>query len=158
MNVNVGCGGDYREGWWNVDVRRDVKTDLCHDLDDGPLPWPEPVDVVLLNDVLEHLSVGAVENITRSLRVGGLLTGTTPHYLSRNAYNEFSHCRFISINTFRDSLVFRKYRVVSLQIIYELTRHLQWTMPYWFVRLQERVFPGILPPTRILFTLEKVRE
>jgi hypothetical protein len=156
VKVNLGCGTDYREGWLNVDMRDDVKTDLKHNMDDGPLPEGF-YDLILLNDVLEHLSGLAVENTTKSLCVSGVLEGTTPHYLSRNAYNEFAHCHFISINTFRDSYVFRQYRVEYLRIVYELTTHLSWSMPYWFVRVQERIFPGIFPPTRIEFTLRKMR-
>ena len=28
--LNLGCGPDYRKGWVNVDIRKDIKADIVH--------------------------------------------------------------------------------------------------------------------------------
>jgi predicted SAM-dependent methyltransferase len=158
IKYNIGCGLDYRVGYVNIDKSDDVTCDLRWDLDEAPIPADTKADYIYLGDVLEHLTDKALDNVTESLRCGGVLEGTTPHYLSRNAYNEFSHRKYISLNTFHDSIAFRKHYIVkSIRVRYGLTKHLEWTMPNWFVRLQERIFPGIFPPTRIIFSLYKYK-
>lgn len=56
MNLNLGCGDRYAEGWVNVDLpdmphRVDQRVDLL-----GELPWPErSIQCVYAGHVLEHL-------------------------------------------------------------------------------------------------------
>ncbi|MFC1557498.1 hypothetical protein ACFL5L_05895 [candidate division KSB1 bacterium] len=55
MNVNLGCGGDYREGWINVDGSNKVKADRYFDIRYlHKYIEKESVDYFLLQDILEH--------------------------------------------------------------------------------------------------------
>ncbi len=58
MNLNLGCGDRYADGWTNVDhaglpYRKDQEVDLS-----GPLPWPDAtVDAAYCGHLLEHLTM-----------------------------------------------------------------------------------------------------
>jgi predicted SAM-dependent methyltransferase len=77
MKLNLGCGGDVREGWLNIDVRKTHPRVLVLDLEKELLrPFPdESVDEILAKDFIEHLSWRVVEAFLRDcyrvLRRGG---------------------------------------------------------------------------------------
>jgi predicted SAM-dependent methyltransferase len=77
MRLNLGCGGDVREGWLNIDVRKTHPKVLVLDLEKELLrPFPdESVDEILAKDFVEHLSWRVVEAFLRDchrvLRRGG---------------------------------------------------------------------------------------
>ncbi|MFN8721595.1 MAG: class I SAM-dependent methyltransferase [Rhodospirillales bacterium] len=86
MKLNLGCGGDRRDGWLNVDAWPGCAPDLVHDLEALPWPWADDTaDEILMSHVLEHLGrdravyVGIVKEVHRVLRPGGLWTVTVPH-------------------------------------------------------------------------------
>lgn len=55
MRLNVGCGGDIKPGYTNVDFRALPGVDVVHDLTVFPWPFPdESAEEILLLDVLEH--------------------------------------------------------------------------------------------------------
>ena len=39
IKVNLGCGRDYKKGYINVDLSKDVKTDKVWNLEKTPLPF-----------------------------------------------------------------------------------------------------------------------
>jgi len=83
MKLNLGCGGDKRDGWVNIDIRKEVKPDKVLDLEKTPYPFEsESVDEILAKDVIEHFSFRNVEKIVkewhRILKKGGKLTIQTP--------------------------------------------------------------------------------
>lgn len=54
MKLNLGCGGDVREGWTNIDLF--VAAPGVTELDVCSLPFPEgSAEYVLAQDVLEHI-------------------------------------------------------------------------------------------------------
>lgn len=69
MQLNLGCGEQYAEGWTNVDHagsphRRDETVDLT-----GELPWPaESVDAVYMGHLLEHLTITECRSLLLRLR------------------------------------------------------------------------------------------
>jgi len=64
MKANFGCGFDKRQGYLNIDVRRNVKPELIYDLEWGYLPFKDScMDEILLKDVLEHISFNRVEKV-----------------------------------------------------------------------------------------------
>jgi SAM-dependent methyltransferase len=67
MKLNLGCGGDVREGWLNVDVRKTHPRVLVLDLEKELLrPFPDgSVDEILAKDFIEHLSWRVVEDFLR---------------------------------------------------------------------------------------------
>jgi len=57
VKLNLGCGGDKREGYVNIDVREDVEPDLKLDLETEGLPFSNnTVEEILMIDFLEHIS------------------------------------------------------------------------------------------------------
>jgi len=83
MKLNLGCGLDRRQGYVNIDKRKEVQPDLVLDLEDGKLPFPDSsCSEILAHDVLEHLSWRKVRALLREcLRVlepGGVLKLRVP--------------------------------------------------------------------------------
>lgn len=63
IKLNLGCGYDQRRGFINIDVDPQVKPDLVHDLT-RPLPFGDStVTKIMLQDVLEHLTVEAAKQL-----------------------------------------------------------------------------------------------
>ncbi|NPV52075.1 MAG: D-glycero-beta-D-manno-heptose 1,7-bisphosphate 7-phosphatase [Firmicutes bacterium] len=64
IRLNLGCGGDYREDYVNIDIRTTVKTDICCSVD--KLPFPDNyADYILAKDILEHFGRLEVESVLR---------------------------------------------------------------------------------------------
>ncbi|RKX44970.1 MAG: hypothetical protein DRP27_05345 [Thermotogae bacterium] len=85
VKLNLGCGGDIREGYVNIDVRKIERVDLVLDLESERLPYGDgTVDEILAKDVLEHFSYRKVEEILkdwhRVLKPRGVLTIQTPDF------------------------------------------------------------------------------
>jgi len=64
VKLNLGCGGDYREGYVNIDIRTTVKTDICCSVDRLPLPDCH-ADYILAKDVLEHFGRLQVQDVLK---------------------------------------------------------------------------------------------
>jgi len=84
LKLNLGCGLDKREGWVNIDIRKEVKPDLVLDLERECLPYEDnSVDEIMAKDVLEHFSWRRIEGILqdwhRVLKPGGKLFIQTPN-------------------------------------------------------------------------------
>lgn len=83
MQLNLGCGNDYIEGWINVDKRSDVKTDICCDLLElYRYVGEESVDRIQATNVLEHVGWQEVKSVLKIiyniLKVGGQLSVRGP--------------------------------------------------------------------------------
>lgn len=104
MRLNLGCGGDRREGWFGVDRAPGPAVDLVYDLDRGPwLPWGDrSVSRILARDVFEHVAdpILFMTQCWRILEWGAPLFIKTPHYLHRDAYTDPTHKRFPTEHTF----------------------------------------------------------
>ena len=54
--LHLGCGAEYKKGWVNVDIDKNVKTDKIVDLEKFPYPFKNnEFDVVYIKHVLENL-------------------------------------------------------------------------------------------------------
>jgi len=78
IRLNLGCGGDKREGYINIDIRKSVEPDLILDLENEGLPYNDnSVEEVVAQDFLEHISwkkaVWLLKEIYRVLRPEGIL-------------------------------------------------------------------------------------
>ena len=70
VKLNLGCGDDILEGWVNCDMYSDNPDVMRVDLNKLPLPFKdESVDVILLKQVLEHLTVHPFEFINDCYRI-----------------------------------------------------------------------------------------
>lgn len=89
IKLNLGCGGDIREGWINVDItdwdhynKRKQKIDVIANLKDK-LPFQENyADYILLQECFEHFNrwdaFELLKEMYRILKVGGTLELTVP--------------------------------------------------------------------------------
>ncbi|HYV99705.1 MAG TPA: methyltransferase domain-containing protein [Gemmatimonadaceae bacterium] len=81
--LNLGCGPDWRDDFWNVDIAEGMPCDETVDVF-GPLPWPDGAfSEILAGDILEHTSWMHTETVLvewkRVLEPGGSLTLRVPN-------------------------------------------------------------------------------
>jgi hypothetical protein len=100
MKLNLGCGGDKRPGWINVDKYPEFAPDQVADLEALPWPWPDDsVDEVMLRHVLEHLGrtpelyLGIIKELWRVCRDGAQITIVVPHPRHDSYLNDPTHVR-----------------------------------------------------------------
>lgn len=103
--LNLGCGRDYRPGWWNVDVSEGVKRDQGFDA--FAFPWPLPAahfEEAFLRHIVEHVphrldASGRdgfflfFEELHRVLAPGARVEVHVPWPEHRNAWVDPSHAR-----------------------------------------------------------------
>lgn len=87
MRLNLGCGDDIREGWFNVDATVS-KNVYAWDLASGlpPLPQGEVIEEIVALDLLEHLhhweAMSLLRQCCHELESGGKLTVRVPDVVS----------------------------------------------------------------------------
>lgn len=91
--LNAGCGANYKVGWSNVDIN-DFGYNMVYDLNN--VPWPygnNTFDVILLQDVLEHLREphSIIKECIRVAKHGATLIIRTPHPKSPNMHKDLDH-------------------------------------------------------------------
>jgi len=101
--LNLGSGKRKILEALNVDISLKCAPDLVYDL--RVFPWPFADDSftrVYCYDILEHLpdTIGTMEELHRVSRNGAVLTITTPHFTSSNAFTDPTHCHQFGLFTF----------------------------------------------------------
>lgn len=79
--LHLGCGEDYHEDAWNVDVEPSVNPDEVYNLEELNWPWPdESFGTIRAFHLLEHLEdmEQALRECERILRPGGTLIVKVP--------------------------------------------------------------------------------
>lgn len=74
--INLGCGDDYRDGWLNVDYEEKYRPSdegtgkfVLLDLEEKwPSEWDDEFDVVLVDNVFEHIHPRARPNFSEQCR------------------------------------------------------------------------------------------
>lgn len=92
--LNIGCGNDYREGFWNIDIgacKKDADWDITQ-----PLPVQDGAfDLIIANHVLEHIPkekfFPVFRELHRVLAPGGLLSFAVPRAGSDNFWTDPTH-------------------------------------------------------------------
>lgn len=103
MRLNLGCGGDIKKGWTNVDGHPLPGVDVVHDLDVYPWPFSDcSAEEIVASHVYEHVAkpVEFVLECWRVLRPGGGLKVVCPSWQSENAFTDPTHVRFVTPKTF----------------------------------------------------------
>lgn len=102
MKLNLGCGGDIKKGWINLDFTEGEGVDIVHDLNILPLPFEdEKFDYVLCQDILEHIDfIPLIDDIYRLLKINGNLRIRVPHFLSKLNFEDPTHKHLFSVRTF----------------------------------------------------------
>ena len=103
MKVNLGSGNRPQVGYVNLDNREVCRPDVIADINDG-LPFKnDSIDEIRAYDFLEHIpigkTVGAVQEIWRVLKPGGLFDSKTPSTDGRGAFQDPTHVSFWNANS-----------------------------------------------------------
>lgn len=102
MKLNLGCGQKPKEGYVNVDSDRSAKADLFFDLEKQFPIASETVDVITAEHIVEHLHnfIGFMNECHRVLKLGGFLHIVTPKPNSAFFWQDPTHVRGYTENTF----------------------------------------------------------
>jgi len=128
VKLNLGCGRNYREGYINVDIVRNVKVDVLADLNFN-LPFRDCVaEETLLISVLEHVNdpCHLIEEVYRVCCAGGKVFVHVPHFTSATTYADMQHKKGFSIRVFDDytghtrwSFQFKpRFKIIEKKIIF----------------------------------------
>lgn len=111
--LNLGCGFDYREGWWNVDTLPYGRMDQRLDVLEAPWDLPENhFELVYASHVLEHVPplsprtgkdglLTVLGEVWRILRPGGRFEIVGPHpALGWEYFGNPTHYRVVGPSTF----------------------------------------------------------
>lgn len=101
--LDLGCGNRKKPGAVGMDQNPRTQADVIHSLE--ALPWPFPdasFDFIYADNCIEHLDdvLGAMEEIHRILKPGAIAKIIVPYFRAHWAYNDPTHRRFFSVETF----------------------------------------------------------
>jgi ubiquinone/menaquinone biosynthesis C-methylase UbiE len=102
MKLHLGCGNDYKKGYVNCDISKDVKPDKVVDLE-KKLPFKDnSIDEVIANHVLEHVYnfIPLMHELHRVCKKNAVLKIKTPFFSAWGQYNDPTHVRFFTPFTF----------------------------------------------------------
>lgn len=106
MKLNIGCGRDYKKGWWNSDASLEVFCDLHHDISTEDLPFAEgEVKEIYISGVLEQIGpnnelIHAMNECHRVLGNGGIMTVVVPNAKYAIAHRDPMDIRKFTPETF----------------------------------------------------------
>lgn len=104
IKLNLGCGGNHKSGYVNVD--KFGKADVLFNLEIFPWPWEDgSVHEVLFNHVLEHLGqttevyFGIIKEVYRICVNGAKVHINVPHPRHDSFINDSTHVRAITVES-----------------------------------------------------------
>lgn len=103
INLNLGCGNDYKEGYINIDQNDKVKCDKVVDLK-GKLPYKSNVvDFILAKHIIEHIpdTVKFMNECHRVLKEGCMMYIETPVAGTIAYWKDPTHCSGFVEQTFK---------------------------------------------------------
>jgi SAM-dependent methyltransferase len=103
LQINLGCGSRPKQGWVNVDVWGQPGVDVVHDLDVFPWPFDSGTASKIHGiDVYEHVEfpLEFMAECWRVLKTGGELFLHTAYWRNRWSFNDPTHKRFLTENSF----------------------------------------------------------
>ncbi len=101
--LNLGCGNDYKKGWVNLDSRKNVRSDITHNLNKFPYPFKESYfDEILLENVLEHLEnpIKVLKELIRISRNNARIIVSVPHATAYTNKSDIQHKTNFTEHTF----------------------------------------------------------
>jgi len=104
MKLNLGCGRKKLEGYTGVDRIQTTATDVVHDLNIFPYPFPDTsAEEIILDNVLEHLDdvVRVMTELYRLCQPGALVKISVPYFKSNSAFTDPTHQHFFSETSFK---------------------------------------------------------
>lgn len=98
VKINIACGQNKQEGYIGIDKVKTECTDIVHNLDEFPWPFPDNyADEVMCSHYVEHVRdlISFMDEIWRITKVGGKVTIIAPYYSSMRATQDPTHVRSI---------------------------------------------------------------
>lgn len=102
LKLNLGCGSEKREGWINVDIRKDCNPDIVLDLN-KKLPFKRnSIMKVYAKMILEHLDNPNefLKELIRICENKAEIEIIVPHAFSYASHTDFTHKSFYTENSF----------------------------------------------------------
>lgn len=103
INLNIGCGGKYKEGWINLDNNPKCNPDILHDLNKFPYPFLDNhFDEILASHILEHVDniLDVLDELYRISKPNAKIIIRVPHWSDHSSYSDFTHVRSFSSESF----------------------------------------------------------
>ena len=102
MKLHLGCGHDYKKGYMNCDVSKEVSPDKIIDLEKKFPLKNDSVREIIANHVFEHIHnfIPMMHEIYRISKKGAVIKIKVPFYSSWGQFNDPTHVRFFSPYTF----------------------------------------------------------
>lgn len=107
MKLNIGCGRDYREGWWNCDASMVLDhVDATLDIQKDKLPFEDnSVDLIYISGVLEQILttealIFAMNECHRVLKPGDYMEVVVPNARFAIAHQDPMDVRKFTRETF----------------------------------------------------------
>jgi len=103
FRLDLACGTRKDEGYFGIDIIKTPQVDMVWDLEKYPWPIPDNcVDEAICFHYLEHVKdiMKFMNEVYRILKTGSKITIIAPYYNSMRAWQDPTHIRVISENTF----------------------------------------------------------
>lgn len=94
IKLNLGCGHKKKEGYINIDNRKEVEPDMVVDFEKGKLPFDmSTVDEIYISHLLEHIHnfIPFMEEMYRVLKPHGKVAIKAPYGLSEGGIGDPTH-------------------------------------------------------------------
>lgn len=101
--LDIGCGGRKVPGAVGIDISKDSKADVIHDL--GQFPWPfddNTFDVIVASHFMEHVFdiTKTMKEIYRIAKPGARIVMQVPYFRTPDAFCDPEHRNFFTMHTF----------------------------------------------------------
>lgn len=108
VRIDIGGGSQPQDGWITMDIRDLPTTDIIHDWDDYPWPFPDScASVLMAGHVVEHVNpakfgfIKWMDECWRILKYEGQLVIATPFAGSTDYWADPTHCNGCNNHTWR---------------------------------------------------------
>lgn len=126
MKINLGSGGQRKEGYVNIDIRSSMNPDVLCDLNRFPYPFPDnSVEVIEMTHILEHLNdpFAVMRECHRILKSKGILIIRVPHFSRGMTHPEHQHGFDITFPYYFDPIRYPAHYYGVTYILEEMRAH-----------------------------------
>ena len=120
--INLGCGGNFRKGWINIDIVSNNPDVIAYDLSKGIPLENDSVDFVYSSHMLEHLPKIEAEKLLREayrvLKKGGIIRIAVPDLeaIARE------YLKYLDKSKQGDETAQKRYEWIILELLDQMTR------------------------------------